>query len=76
MGTSVTGWLSDHFARQALLQDGVSQTQALAIGLRDALFEVPILALVLSVVLLAAARMLAAQIRVNAPIVEPKTELT
>ncbi len=75
MGTSVTGWLSDRFARQALLHDGVSQTQAVAIGLRDALFEVPILALVLSVVLLAAARMLAAQIRGKAPIVEPKTEL-
>jgi hypothetical protein len=74
MGTSVTGWLSDRFAKQAVL-DGVSQAQASAVGLRRALFELPLLAVVLAVVLLAAARLLAARSAARPAAPEAHTEL-
>ena len=75
MGTSVTGWLSDRFAKNALLEDGVTKAQASAIGLRSALFELPVLALVLSVVLFVAARMLTAHLRSKPATTEPRTDL-
>lgn len=80
-GTSVTGWLSDKFAREAALAQGVvvlkaadMPPEAAAIGLRTAFFELPILSLVLAFVLLAASRLVAAQLRVKASAVVPRTE--
>jgi hypothetical protein len=77
MGTSVTGWLSDRFARQASLAEGATEisAHAKAIGLRDALFELPVLAFVLSLVLLTAARLLAAQIRAKETAGETQKDL-
>jgi MFS family permease len=80
-GTSVTGWLSKWFSRQAALAMGVvvlkptdMPPEAAAIGLRTAFFELPILSLVLAFVLLAAARLVAAQLRAKASSVKPRTE--
>ena len=77
MGTSVTGWLSDRFARQAALAEGATEisAHAKAIGLRDALFELPALAFVLTLVLLMAARLLAAQIRAKETVGEAEHTL-
>jgi MFS family permease len=53
-----TGWLSDHFARRAMAQAGaVVMTEPFkAIGLHHAMYVIPLLCLILTAVLLAAAR--------------------
>src|SRR5215471_4397407 len=57
-GPPVTGWLSDHLAREAMNRAGatVMTEQFKAIGLHHAMYLIPILCLVLAAVLLAAAR--------------------
>jgi MFS family permease len=53
-----TGWLSDHLARRAMAQAGavVMTEQFKAIGLHHAMYVIPLLCLILTAVLLAAAR--------------------
>ena len=57
-GPPITGWLSDHLARNAMKQAGaaIMTEQFRAIGLHHAMYLIPILCLVLTGVLFAAAR--------------------
>jgi MFS family permease len=65
MGPYVTGLLSDHFAKQAMAQAGATRmTEAFkAIGLHNAMYAIPILALLASAVLFAASRTVENDIR-------------
>jgi predicted MFS family arabinose efflux permease len=55
-GTSITGYLSDHFARQAMIAAGSSSLEPFrAIGLQKAFYAVPLVSLVLTFVLFAGA---------------------
>ena len=65
MGPYVTGLLSDHFAKQAMAQAGAtSMTEPFkAIGLHNAMYAIPILALLASAVLFAASRTVESDIR-------------
>lgn len=58
LGPVATGWMSDHYARQAAMADGSTEVTELhkAIGLHDALYLIPISNAVLVVVLFAATR--------------------
>ncbi len=61
-GTSILGMLSDHYAQQAMLDAGATTMAETfkAVGLHDAFYVVPIISLVLSFVLFAGARTVAA----------------
>ena len=80
-GPPITGWLSDHLARNAMKQAGAAlmTEEFKAIGLHHAMYLIPILCLVLTAVLFAAARAMPADVeklRVvmqEAPPVEPVT---
>jgi predicted MFS family arabinose efflux permease len=61
LGTYVTGFLSDRFAASAKAA-GASTEMASAVGLRSALYQLPILAFVLAIVLFAAGRLVARQL--------------
>ncbi len=65
LGPVVTGILSDHFARQAMVAAGATQMAEAfkAIGLHSALYAVPVLAMLASLVLFAASRTVEADIR-------------
>lgn len=55
-GTSITGFLSDHFARQAMLAAGGTALEPYrAIGLQKAFYAVPFVSLILTLVLFAGA---------------------
>ncbi len=58
LGPLGTGLLSDHFARRAMAQAGAAAMteQFKATGLHHAMYMIPLLCLILSAVLLAAAR--------------------
>ena len=64
-GTAILGMLSDRFARRAMLAaKGTEITEAFkAIGLHDAFFIVPVLGLALALVLYAASRTVAADMK-------------
>jgi MFS family permease len=65
MGPYATGLLSDHFAHAAMLKAGAtSMTEAFkAVGLHNAMYAIPILALLASAVLFAASRTVERDIR-------------
>jgi len=65
MGPYATGLLSDHFAHAAMVQAGASgMTEAFkAVGLHNAMYIIPILALLASAVLFAASRTVERDIR-------------
>lgn len=67
LGTLVTGALSDRMARQAMQQAGApAMTEAFrAVGLHDAMYVIPALALFCSLVLFAASRTVAADMVVK-----------
>ena len=55
-GTSIIGFLSDHFARQAMLAAGATSIDPFrAIGLQKAFYAVPVVSLALTLVLMAGA---------------------
>jgi predicted MFS family arabinose efflux permease len=55
-GTSVIGYLSDHFANQAMIAAGATTLESFrAIGLQKALYAVPVVSLTLTLVLFAGA---------------------
>jgi predicted MFS family arabinose efflux permease len=59
-GTSITGFLSDHFARQAMLAAGGTALEPYrAIGLQKAFYAVPVVSLILTLVLFAGAMTIA-----------------
>ncbi len=64
-GSSILGMLSDRFARRAMTaaNEQVISDATRAIGLHDAFFIVPVLSLLLSLVLFAASRTVAADMR-------------
>jgi MFS family permease len=64
-GPYVTGMLSDHFAHQAMLQAGASSVSEAfrATGLHNAMYVIPIFALLASAVLFAASRTVERDIR-------------
>ncbi|MFO0846104.1 MAG: MFS transporter [Gemmataceae bacterium] len=64
LGPVGTGWLSDTFARRAALADGSSELLPIhqAIGLRDAMYVIPILNAALVLVLFAASRTVKADV--------------
>ena len=63
-GPPITGWLSDHLARKAMVQAGATAMteQFKATGLHHAMYLIPLLCLVLGFVLLAAARAMPADV--------------
>src|SRR5207249_2172528 len=63
-GPPITGWLSDHLARKAMVQAGATAMteQFKATGLHHAMYLIPLLCLVLGFVLLAAARTMPADV--------------
>jgi MFS family permease len=65
LGPVGTGWLSDHFARQAAAAAGSSELTAAAkaAGLHDAMYVIPVLGCLLVVVLAAASRTVHADYR-------------
>jgi MFS family permease len=65
MGPAGTGMLSDYFAKQAMAQAGASgMTEAFkAIGLHNAMYAIPVLALFASLVLFAASRTIEGDVR-------------
>jgi MFS family permease len=65
LGPVVTGMLSDHFAHKAMVAAGATQMAEAfkAIGLHSALYAVPVLAILASLVLFAASRTLEKDIR-------------
>ena len=65
LGPLGMGMLSDHFAHQAMTEAGASaMTEAFkAIGLHDAMYIIPVLAVLASLVLFAASRTMASDIR-------------
>jgi MFS family permease len=58
LGPVATGWVSDHFAREAAAAEGVSDPSEWhkALGLQQAMYLIPILTAALVVVLFAASR--------------------
>jgi MFS family permease len=65
MGPVGTGFLSDHFAKKAMLDAGAtSMTEAFkAIGLHNAMYAIPVLALAAAIVLFAASRTMEKDVR-------------
>jgi MFS family permease len=65
MGPVGTGFLSDHFARKAMLDAGAdTMTEGFkAIGLHNAMYAIPVLALAAAVVLFAASRTMEKDVR-------------
>jgi MFS family permease len=65
MGPVGTGLLSDHFARKAMLDAGAStMTEAFkAVGLHNAMYAIPVLALAAALVLFAASRTMEKDVR-------------
>jgi MFS family permease len=64
-GPTVTGMLSDHFAHEAMVQGGATSMNETfkAIGLHNAMYVIPVLALLASAVLFAASRTVESDIR-------------
>src|SRR5262249_17374176 len=60
-GPLVTGWISDHFAGRAAAEHGLAPDDKLAraLGLHQAMYLVPVLAVLLVLVLFAASRTVA-----------------
>lgn len=60
-GTSALGFLSDHFARRAMVEAGAQSLSELhrAVGLHDALLVVPVISLLLALILFAGSRTVA-----------------
>jgi MFS family permease len=67
LGTLVTGALSDKFSREAMAEAGATQmTEAFrAVGLHDAMYVIPVLALICAFVLFAGSRTVAADMVVK-----------
>jgi MFS family permease len=65
MGPVGTGFLSDHFAHKAMIDAGAStMTEAFkAIGLHNAMYAIPVLALAAALVLFAASRTMEKDVR-------------
>jgi MFS family permease len=65
MGPVGTGFLSDHFAKKAMLDAGATtMTEAFkAIGLHNAMYAIPVLALAAAIVLFAASRTMEKDVR-------------
>jgi MFS family permease len=62
-GTSITGYLSDHYATEAMLAAGATNLEPFrAIGLQKAFYAVPVVSLILTVVLFAGALTIARDI--------------
>jgi predicted MFS family arabinose efflux permease len=75
-GTSITGYLSDHFAKQAMIAAGGTSLEPFrAIGLQKAFYAVPIVSLMLTFVLFAGALTIARDVeKLQKWMVKLKTE--